>query len=242
MGYGLRLEIFGKRAWTMTAWKDEVSLAAFVRAPTHREAFRRSGETAWNIRFASLELPLSALPPSWRERRARSDLEAADICADDGAARAAGADHGQNHGRDDGTPRRVGEWLGLTRRGVVRPWIMNLFLPKLLLRLEGAAVLLVSLAAFQAWHGSWGWFAALFLAPDVAALGYLVGLRTGAACYNAVHTYLLPLGVGLICHFTGHTAALPWLAIWAAHIGFDRMANYGLKYPTAFKDTHLGRV
>jgi hypothetical protein len=30
--------------------------------------------------------------------------------------------------------------------------------------------------------------------------------------------------------------------IWAAHIGFDRGLGYGLKYPTGFGDTHLGRV
>jgi hypothetical protein len=30
--------------------------------------------------------------------------------------------------------------------------------------------------------------------------------------------------------------------IWAAHIGGDRALGFGLKYPTAFKDTHLGRV
>jgi hypothetical protein len=30
--------------------------------------------------------------------------------------------------------------------------------------------------------------------------------------------------------------------IWVAHIGFDRMLGYGLKYPTAFSDTHLGRI
>jgi hypothetical protein len=30
--------------------------------------------------------------------------------------------------------------------------------------------------------------------------------------------------------------------IWAAHIGFDRALGYGLKYPTAFSDTHLGRI
>jgi hypothetical protein len=116
------------------------------------------------------------------------------------------------------------------------------FSPRLLLRLEGAVVLLVSLVSFQAWHGSWGWFAALFLAPDLAALGYLVGLRSGSVCYNAAHTYLLPLGIGLVCELSGQKAALPWVAIWVAHIGFDRMVNYGLKYSTAFKDTHLGRV
>jgi hypothetical protein len=29
--------------------------------------------------------------------------------------------------------------------------------------------------------------------------------------------------------------------IWAAHVGFDRMLGYGLKYGTSFGDTHLGR-
>ena len=28
--------------------------------------------------------------------------------------------------------------------------------------------------------------------------------------------------------------------IWAAHIGFDRLMGYGLKYETAFGATHLG--
>jgi hypothetical protein len=30
--------------------------------------------------------------------------------------------------------------------------------------------------------------------------------------------------------------------IWFAHIGFDRVMGFGLKYPTVFKDTHLQRV
>ena len=30
--------------------------------------------------------------------------------------------------------------------------------------------------------------------------------------------------------------------IWLAHIGFDRVLGYGIKYETAFKDTHLQRV
>ena len=30
--------------------------------------------------------------------------------------------------------------------------------------------------------------------------------------------------------------------IWLAHIGMDRLLGYGLKYPSAFKDTHLQRV
>jgi hypothetical protein len=30
--------------------------------------------------------------------------------------------------------------------------------------------------------------------------------------------------------------------IWLAHIGMDRALGFGLKYPTGFRDTHLGRV
>ena len=118
----------------------------------------------------------------------------------------------------------------------------TLSLPKFLLHLEGAALLLASLVVYGALHGSWGWFAVLFLAPDLAMLGYLAGPKAGAVCYNALHTSAVPLGLGVIGHLTGHAEVLPWLAIWVAHIGFDRLVGYGLKYPTAFKDTHLGRV
>ena len=30
--------------------------------------------------------------------------------------------------------------------------------------------------------------------------------------------------------------------VWLAHIGFDRVLGYGLKYPEGFKETHLQRV
>jgi hypothetical protein len=115
-------------------------------------------------------------------------------------------------------------------------------LPKLLLRAEGAMVLIASVLAYRALHASWVWFAVLFLTPDLGMLGYLAGVKAGSACYNALHTYLLPLGMGALCFATHQLAPMPWLLIWIAHIGFDRMADYGLKYATAFKDTHLGRV
>ncbi len=38
------------------------------------------------------------------------------------------------------------------------------------------------------------------------------------------------------------TLALEIATIWGAHIAFDRAVGYGLKYATAFGDTHLGRV
>jgi hypothetical protein len=40
-----------------------------------------------------------------------------------------------------------------------------------------------------------------------------------------------------------HNQSWDWLLlIWIAHIGLDRAIGYGLKYPTGFRDTHLGKV
>jgi hypothetical protein len=91
-------------------------------------------------------------------------------------------------------------------------------------------------------HGNWGWFALLLLSPDLLMLGYLVNKTVGAACYNLVHTHIGPLALLLIASLTGHENYFWLIAIWAAHIGMDRMLGYGLKYKTAFKDTHLQRV
>jgi hypothetical protein len=114
--------------------------------------------------------------------------------------------------------------------------------PKYLLRAEGFAVL--ALAVVLYWRGGFSWilFAVLFLVPDVSMLGYLINPRIGAVCYNAVHTYVGPFLLALIGLLAGVPICLAIALIWAAHIGFDRLLGYGLKYPTAFTDTHLGRI
>jgi len=114
--------------------------------------------------------------------------------------------------------------------------------PRLLLRLEGAVVLVVALSAYATLGGRWGWFAALFLVPDLTLLGYLVNARAGAVAYNAAHSYVGPALLALAAFAMGAPSLLPVVAIWVAHVGFDRMLGYGLKYATAFGDTHLGRV
>jgi hypothetical protein len=114
--------------------------------------------------------------------------------------------------------------------------------PKILLHLEGGAVLLAACAGYQHVHGNWLWFALLFLTPDLSMFGYLVDKKIGAMAYNAFHTYTVPIILLLVLGLSGQTSCI-WLAlIWAAHIGMDRMLGYGLKYETAFKDTHLNRV
>ena len=115
-------------------------------------------------------------------------------------------------------------------------------MPRLLLHLEGAAVLLVStLLYFRLGHPWWA-FLLFLLAPDLSAVGYLAGTRTGSIVYNIAHTTVWPLLLGLAGWWLGWSWSAPVALIWLAHIGMDRMVGYGLKYPDAFKRTHLGEV
>ncbi len=85
-------------------------------------------------------------------------------------------------------------------------------------------------------------FFLLFLWPDLFMLGYLANARLGAALYNLAHTEAFPLLLGAAAVFEDWRKVLSFALIWLAHIGFDRLLGYGLKYPTFFKDTHLQRV
>jgi len=85
-------------------------------------------------------------------------------------------------------------------------------------------------------------FAALFLVPDLSMIAYALGTGVGARIYNAVHTYTTPLVIGILGYFLSRPLLEILCAIWIAHIGFDRFLGFGLKYGTAFKDTHLSRV
>ena len=89
----------------------------------------------------------------------------------------------------------------------------------LMLRGEGLVALGAAVAAYAMLRASWWLFAALFLAPDLAMLGYLGGRRIGAHVYNAAHTYIAPallVGVGVVGHW-------PLLFALAAILG---MAGY----------------
>lgn len=103
---------------------------------------------------------------------------------------------------------------------------------RILLRLEGLALMLAALALFAKIHGDWLLFAKLFLAPDLSFVAYLFGPRVGAAAYNATHSTLGPLALGACGQFG-------LAAIWLAHIGVDRALGFGLKYSAAFRHTHL---
>lgn len=114
--------------------------------------------------------------------------------------------------------------------------------PAAMLKVEGAALLAASVTLYWANGGSWWLFALLFLAPDISWLGYLGGPKVGAAAYNAFHSYPLPAALGIVGLLAGASLAVAVALVWFAHIGMDRAFGYGLKYPTGFGDTHMGRL
>ena len=112
-----------------------------------------------------------------------------------------------------------------------------------LLRLEGAAVCIAALVAYQQGGTPWWWFAAMFLVPDLAMIAYAAGPAIGARAYNAVHSYIVPvLLVVIALLIPAARICMPVALVWLAHIGVDRALGYGLKYASAFSDTHLGRI
>lgn len=81
-----------------------------------------------------------------------------------------------------------------------------------------------------------------WLAVDLSMVGYLARRRVGAVTYNAAHNLVGPLAlIGL-----GWWTDTGWLILVGAalltHVGLDRALGYGLKLPTDFRDTHLGRI
>lgn len=114
--------------------------------------------------------------------------------------------------------------------------------PRTWLRLEGLAVLVASLLMYRWQREPWTTFAVLILVPDVSMLGYMAGPARGARLYNLAHNYVAPLFLAAYSLSVGRQDIVPYALVWTAHVGFDRMLGLGLKYPTAFHDTHLGRI
>jgi Domain of unknown function (DUF4260) len=114
----------------------------------------------------------------------------------------------------------------------IRPW----------LRLEGLAVFAAGFVGFLALGLPWYAFVLLLLVPDLSAIGYLRGPRVGAIVYNVAHDLFTGAAIAGIGLATGILPIAAVGAILVAHSGMDRLAGYGLKLPSSFKDTHLGRI
>ena len=116
------------------------------------------------------------------------------------------------------------------------PWVRRW------LRAEGLAALALGWVVWRAFGGELLWFIPLLLVPDVSMVGYLKGPHLGAITYNVAHNWF----VGGLVFAIGAALEVNALAmagaILVAHTGVDRLLGYGLKYPTSFQDTHLGRI
>lgn len=111
-------------------------------------------------------------------------------------------------------------------------------------RLEGLLIFLAAILLAGVTQNGWPiwvWPLAL-LAPDLAMLGYLAGPRVGAGIYNLFHLYSFGIILAVIGVLGGATVLIPIGMVWTAHVGMDRALGFGLKLPSDFRDTHLGRI
>lgn len=113
---------------------------------------------------------------------------------------------------------------------------------KVLLHVEGLAVFAFSLYFYWLNNLSWLLFLLLILAPDLSMAGYMINNRIGALIYNIFHTYTLSLLTVLLGWLLSAPLVLAVGLILTAHIGMDRMAGYGLKFPSDFKHNHLNQM
>jgi hypothetical protein len=114
----------------------------------------------------------------------------------------------------------------------IRPW----------LRAEGVGVFAAGFAGFLFLGLPWWGFVLLLIVPDVSMVGYLRGPRVGAILYNLVHDLATGVAVAGLGLAIGSVPLAAAGAILVAHSGMDRIAGYGLKYPDAFRHTHLGWI
>jgi len=113
---------------------------------------------------------------------------------------------------------------------------------KYIIRLEELLLFGLALYLFSKLDYGWGTYALLFFSPDLSMLGYLTNPRIGAWTYNLVHHK----GLSVVLYILGYILSIPWLmfagTILLGHSSLDRVLGYGLKYPDAFQNTHLGWI
>jgi hypothetical protein len=115
---------------------------------------------------------------------------------------------------------------------------------KNLLKLEELVQLLLCIGLLIALGSPWWCYLLLAIGPDISMLGYLIGTRTGAICYNLFHHK----GVALL--FLVFAKTMPDHGDWTAitglilygHASMDRIFGYGLKFGDSFQHTHLGWI
>ncbi len=110
------------------------------------------------------------------------------------------------------------------------------------LRVEAIALFVAGVLLYLQLNGHPLWLLPLLLVPDLSMIGYVRGPRSGAVTYNLAHNLATALVVLAIGWFVALAPVALAGAILIAHVGMDRSLGYGLKLPTDFRDTHLGRI
>ena len=114
---------------------------------------------------------------------------------------------------------------------------------KNVLKLEELGLLLLfSFVYFLYFGGTWALFLSLFLVPDVAFFLYIVNKKAGTMAYNFMHHRGVMVLLAFIGYYSHHKILIFISLIFLAHISFDRVAGYGLKYLDDFDKTHLGWI
>jgi hypothetical protein len=113
---------------------------------------------------------------------------------------------------------------------------------KILLKLEDAAELILSVFLFTYLDFAWWYYPALLLLPDLSMIGYLFNTSVGAILYNIAHHKGTAITIGIIGFVLTSQGLLLAGIIFFGHTAMDRLLGYGLKYSDNFQHTHLGRI
>jgi hypothetical protein len=113
---------------------------------------------------------------------------------------------------------------------------------KNILKLEEAAMFVLSIYALSLFNVNWWVYLLILVAPDISFVGYAAGNKAGAVCYNLFHHK----GVAIAIFLSGFILRDEWVQIAGiilfGHSSMDRMLGYGLKLNEGFKYTHLGVI
>ena len=113
---------------------------------------------------------------------------------------------------------------------------------KIALKLEEAAMFILSILAFYKMDLQGWYFWVFLLSPDISILGYLINTKVGSITYNFAHHKGIAIAIIVLGYFL-LSINLQFIGIiMFGHSSMDRMMGYGLKYPDSFEHTHLGMI
>ena len=110
---------------------------------------------------------------------------------------------------------------------------------KNVIRIEEAALFVLSVVVFSRTGYPWWLFPALLFVPDLGMAGYAVNAKIGAYVYNVVHHRALSITLYIVGLYVSSGILQLIGIILFAHSTLDRVFGYGLKYTDEFKHTHL---